>query len=194
MPAQNPPNPRERQASTQITMLGLQNRINNLETRTGTTDSAFAKLMEHERTIAGLSPEAGSFLKQANTEWRKLVNEVNNAKSALKKIQDLNTNFEIDTGQEVFRDQKLKDAEYRHERRMKLQALWIAVLQRAGTTLAIVLVMVAMLGLATHWKWPVPRLIAPVPAGTNITCPEVKGANLEALQILFGTGSLSLAK
>jgi len=175
-------------------MLGLQNRINNLESRTGTTDSAFAKLMEHERTIAGLSPEAGSFLKQANTEWRKLVNEVNNAKSALKKIQDLNTNFEIDTGQEVFRDQKLKDAEYRHERRMKLQALWIAVLQRAGTTLAIVLVMVAMLGLATHWKWPVPRLIAPVPAGTNITCPEVKGANLEALQILFGTGSLSLAK
>lgn len=101
----------------------------------------------------------------------------------------------LDTEAAISRQKLLNEEELKHDLSMKRQSRRSAVWQRIQTTVAIILIMMLTLLFATWLKLPVPRLIAPVTAGTPLTCKDEQEVNVDALRVLFGpTGVIAPAR
>jgi hypothetical protein len=187
MPSSHQPLPDKTQLTTTISRHGIERKCLKLDHARSELNKFEEAFKPNLRIIDGVSRDLGESIREFLRWSSEAKRDLSEIRGLLTNIDNENKEFLHETSHVVYRDQKLKDAEFTHDRRMKKQAMWFSVAQRALTTLSIIAIMVASLIIATKLELPVPRLIAPVTAGSELTCKEEKAANLDALRLLFGT-------
>lgn len=190
MPSSHQPLPDKTPLTTTISRHGIERKCLKLDHARSELTKFEEAFKPNLRLIDGVSRELGESIREFlrwSTEAKRDLSEI---RGLLTNIDNENKEFLHETSHAVYRDEKLKDAEFTHDKRMKKQAMWFSVAQRALTTLAIIAIMVVSLLIATWLELPVPRLIAPVTAGAELTCKEETATQLDALRILFGTSGV----
>lgn len=128
---------------------------------------ANGKLPAVIREFDNKQSEAFGVLQSSVGELKHADEALNHCIAALDTILSEDEYLRANSRQRIREDIALKRQELAHDRKMKLQGVWIAVLQRSASTIAIIAVAILTLITAKACEAPVPKWLAPVPADTH---------------------------